>query len=321
MPHDSNPRRNGAHPAGSPGLPAVVVCAALGFAGIAGRALPGARPPRGPREEAPVVRVYPSARSVAGRELHAYVFPPPAGSPAPRPALLFFHPGGWVSGAPEWTFDLARRFSRLGVVSVAVEYRLSGETATPIDALEDTCAAFRWVRRNAASLGIDPHRVGGYGISAGGQLAAAAAGPGCGNAGGAGNAGDGEAGPDLLLLWSPMLDVAKNDFFQELLRGHGSPADFSPAQHMPAHPVPADIVAGEVDSLSLLPDVRGYCAAVTANGGRCDLQVFPGVGHLLTRNLAEQETNHPDVDPAVRETALRGQERFLCEIWRLSCPG
>lgn len=47
-------------------------------------------------------------------------------------------------------------------------------------------------------------------------------------------------------------------------------------------------------------------------GGICELSVYPGVGHLLTRNLADQESNF-DPHPEFREDGKARQERFLRE--------
>ena len=49
---------------------------------------------------------------------------------------------------------------------------------------------------------------------------------------------------------------------------------------------------------------------MNAGGGRCDLAVYPGVGHLLTRNLTNQESNF-DPDPASRDDGNARQLAFL----------
>jgi acetyl esterase/lipase len=46
-------------------------------------------------------------------------------------------------GSADWTFEAARRFADLGVVAVSVDYRLSQGAITPIDAVDETRAAFR----------------------------------------------------------------------------------------------------------------------------------------------------------------------------------
>jgi acetyl esterase len=267
-----------------------------------------ARPPAAKPVE-PVRQVY---REVDGRSLPAYAFAPAASRPAP--AILLFHGGGWVSGEAAWTFDAARRFQRLGLVAVAIEYRLaegpSEGKITPIEQLDDTCAAFHWVRENAASLGVDPAKVAGYGVSAGGHLVAAAATLGCGNR--EGQLANG--GPDAMLLLSPAVDAADDGWFTKLLQGRAGARDYSPVDHVPAHLAPTILVQGTEDNVTPTAAARRFCAEATAKGNRCDLHVYPGVGHLLTRDLKNQEQNS-GADPKLRADALAKQEQFLRELW------
>ncbi len=153
-------------------------------------------------------------RKVGTHVLSAYVFPP-AGASRQMPAILLFHGGGWQSGNPEWTFSAARRFAALGLVAIAVEYRLSNGKVTPIDALADTCAAFAWVGDHARHLHIDRKKLIGYGVSAGGHLVASAATVGCPPAGESGRIQD---VPAALILSSPALDMASDRWFASLLQ-------------------------------------------------------------------------------------------------------
>ncbi len=62
-----------------------------------------------------------------------------------------------------------------GYATFSIEYRLfvSGDEATLWPAqLDDVQLAVRWVRANADTYGVDPDRVGAFGYSSGGQLAA-----------------------------------------------------------------------------------------------------------------------------------------------------
>jgi acetyl esterase/lipase len=97
-----------------------------------------------------------------------------------RPLLVYVHGGGWAMGNsrglaafadfPAVLADLAAR----GYAVAAVNYRLKSEATFPAQS-QDVDAAIRWLRANAAAYGIDPTRVGVFGDSAGGHLAAMAA--------------------------------------------------------------------------------------------------------------------------------------------------
>jgi acetyl esterase/lipase len=92
-----------------------------------------------------------------------------------QPAVVTIHGGGYVIGSYDMDSPVLDRWCPgLGVVGVSVEYRLAPETPYP-GPLEDCYAALRWTYDNATDLGIDKDRIGIYGLSAGGGLAAALA--------------------------------------------------------------------------------------------------------------------------------------------------
>jgi len=243
-------------------------------------------------------------REIDGQKLKAFMFVPPGGIPGGQTsAVLLFHGGAWTMGSADWTFEAARRFAALGMVAVSVDYRLSRGSITPIEAVDDVRAAFRWVRRHATEFHIDPKRVAGYGVSAGGQLVAVAA-----QVGFPGDGIDGTSSrPDLLLLWSPAVFAPSH-----LLQGRGSASDHSPMRHAGAATPPTCIVNGDKDTVTPLPDARDFRDRVVRAGGVCELHVYPGVGHLLTRNIANQLSDF-DPDPAFRADGYTQFERFLRE--------
>ncbi len=102
---------------------------------------------------------------------------PVDGAPANAvlPALVFFHGGGWTMGDLDTHDVLCRQLCiGAGVVVVAVDYRMGPEHRFPA-AVDDSIEATRWLRAQAAALGIDSTRVAVGGDSAGGNLAAVVA--------------------------------------------------------------------------------------------------------------------------------------------------
>jgi acetyl esterase/lipase len=96
----------------------------------------------------------------------------PDGVDGALPALVTIHGGGYVIGSYDMDTPLLDRWcQRLGIVGVSVEYRLAPDAPYP-GPLEDCYAALRWTFDHADELGIDSSRIGIYGVSAGGGLAA-----------------------------------------------------------------------------------------------------------------------------------------------------
>ena len=89
------------------------------------------------------------------------------------PAAVYgIHGGGFISGNLDTEHGMYVTLAReLGVVVVAVDYRLAPETPFP-GPLEDVYAGLLWVAKHADELGIDPQRIASYGASAGGGLCA-----------------------------------------------------------------------------------------------------------------------------------------------------
>ncbi len=88
---------------------------------------------------------------------------------AKTPVIVWIHGGGWQKGnKSEWP---AITLVDKGYAVASINYRLSGEAKFPAQ-IHDAKAAVRWIRENADKYNIDPNRIGAWGQSAGGHLAA-----------------------------------------------------------------------------------------------------------------------------------------------------
>lgn len=96
-----------------------------------------------------------------------------------RPAIAFFHGGGWAYGKPEEFADIAAHYAERGIVCFLIDYRLCinpdgsipNPNITPVECTKDARSALRWIRQHAQEFQIDPGKIAAFGQSAGGQLA------------------------------------------------------------------------------------------------------------------------------------------------------
>ena len=238
--------------------------------------------------------------------LFAHVFRPAGPVPATgRAAIVILHGGGWEVGEPSWMYGLASHYTQRGMVAVPVQYRLSNQKdVSPIEALDDVRTAIRFLRANAQRLGIDPSRIAAYGTSAGGHLAAAAAlvAP----------AGDSGA-PNLLVLSSPAVAAATDNWFRRLVGTRANPATLSPDSLVRPGAPPALLLQGEKDLITPLAGAQGFCARMQRVRATCELITYPNVGHLFARNLdhRSQEQGPRNSDPEVGAAARAAADRFL----------
>jgi acetyl esterase/lipase len=109
-----------------------------------------------------------------GHDLYLDLMIPNESTEQPRAVIVWIHGGGWTSA------DLNKKYRptkalidacKAGFVCVSIDYRLVTEKPFPAP-IEDCKCAIRFLKAHAQELGIDPERIGVWGESAGGQLAA-----------------------------------------------------------------------------------------------------------------------------------------------------
>jgi acetyl esterase/lipase len=142
------------------------------------------------------------------------VYHPPAGVTPKKMAIIHLFGGGFFAGNKNagYIVNDVRALGRLGYTNVSANYRLQTQGSWPAQ-IHDTKAAIRWVRANAAKIGIEPNRIAIAGYSAGGMLSLLAAGTNGmaefeGNVGNSGVSSDVQAGIGVYPLASAQTAAA-----------------------------------------------------------------------------------------------------------------
>lgn len=217
-------------------------------------------------------RVY---KKVGDRELRLFIGRPDDWQAGDRrPAIVFFHGGGWVNGSPNQFNEHSAYFASRGLVCIQVEYRLIKNEA-PLVCIQDARSAMRWVRSHAAELGIDPMRIASAGGSAGGHLAA--------HVGMVDVLDDPKdalavsAKSNAMLLFNPVLDNGPGQFGATKV-GDRYP-EFSPAHNISHDDPPAILFLGSEDKLIPVSVLETFTTRMKASGVPCFLHVYAGQGH------------------------------------------
>lgn len=88
-----------------------------------------------------------------------------------RPGIVFIHGGAWQSGSKDKPPQVVSDLAKAGFVSFSINYRLIPQAAWPAQ-INDCKAAIRWIRLHASEFGVEENKIGVWGVSAGGHLAA-----------------------------------------------------------------------------------------------------------------------------------------------------
>ncbi len=236
-------------------------------------------------------------RKIGDTELKVWIFDPAQKSAKPRPAIVFFFGGGWTGGTPTQFEPQSRHLADRGMIAIVADYRVkTRQDAKPADCVSDAKACVRWVRANAARLGIDPERIAVGGGSAGGHLAAAVA-----TLPGLDTAKDDKSVsclPNALVLFNPATVLAP---FPGLdLKGFGvglskekfgcEPEEISPLHHVKKGTPPTIIFHGKADTTVPYSTVEKFAEVMKATGNRCDLVGYEGQPHGFFNKSKYAET-------------------------------
>jgi acetyl esterase/lipase len=207
----------------------------------------------------------------------------PQGNGNARAAVVLVHGGAWQGGDKTEFGEQGARLAQAGFVAVSVTYRLAPEHPWPAQ-LDDVRAAVAWLRapEQVRELGIDPHRIGMIGGSAGGQLAGLIGTEGTG-------ALDRGSRVAVVVSWSGLMDMVTietpgfdADLFDCVDLGClGIAADASPMTHVDATDAPMLLVNGSNDPIVHASQATDMAAVLASAGVDHDILVVPGPAHSI----------------------------------------
>jgi acetyl esterase len=217
---------------------------------------------------------------VAPEPMRLHVFKPAGWSASDRrPAWIHFFGGGFLNGTPLQSAGYGRNAAQLGLVGIAVDYRVKNRHGTDASqCVADARAALHWVQTHAAELGLDPQRVVVSGSSAGGHLAlwtAITATP-----WGSDPAKAPLHKPVALILLSAASDTSEvTGQRAERFAGHG--AHLSPAQHLDPRMPPVLAFHGDADPVVPYRYAVALDEKLRESGNDSELVTLPGGAHNL----------------------------------------
>lgn len=237
--------------------------------------------PSGPGKEieAPAgVRAYRNVEYKTGLLLDVFV---PAGEP--KPMVVWIHGGAWLGGNKESA--PVRSLTEQGFAVASIRYRLSQEAPMPAQ-IEDCLDAIRYLRAQARQYGYNATKVGVWGASAGGHLAALV-----------GTQGEGAAKVHAVVDWFGPTQLRRMGMWPSVM-DHDSPASpesrllggpvqqnaklaeaASPLRYVSADDAPFFIQHGDADPLVPLEQSELLAAALAAAKVEVQMEVLPRAGH------------------------------------------
>ena len=144
---------------------ALILCCLLFFAKFVG-AQTAATPPDGIAVKREIVY-----SKIEKRDLHILLARP---NPLPKgdlPVVIYLHGGAWRNGSHENLASGAWLLAKRGFAVAAVEFRSSDDAIYPAQ-IDDCRTAVGFLKKNAKNYSLDSRKIGVYGVSTGGHLAA-----------------------------------------------------------------------------------------------------------------------------------------------------
>ena len=250
-------------------------------------------------------------KKVDDRELKLYVTQPADWkSGDSRPAIVFFHGGGWTGGSPGQFTEHSKYLVTRGMVCVQVQYRLLDKKGSepPVTCCRDAKSAMRWVRSRAVEFGIDPNRIASGGGSAGGHLAAFV-----GMVEGTDDPTDDtkvSARSNAMCLFNPVFDNGPDGWGAKRV-GDRFP-EFSPFHNVTKDDPPGIVFLGSSDSLVPVKTAHDFKQKMSDAGVKSEVHIFEGMPHGFFNH--GRNGNKPYYETVV------AMDRFLASLGWIEGP-
>lgn len=216
-------------------------------------------------------------KTIGDITLQLHVFYPEGHTSADhRPAIVFFHGGGWNNGSPSSFYPHAHYLASRGMVAISAEYRLRDTHGTsPRKVVFDGKSAMRWIREHASELGINPDMLAAGGGSAGGHIAAAVATLPLFN-----DPRDNlsiSTVPQALVLFNPVFDNGPDGYGHDRVREYWE--HFSPLHNIGPDIPPTLVMLGTEDHLVPVATAEAFRDRMVAYGVKSELILYDGAQH------------------------------------------
>jgi acetyl esterase/lipase len=212
-------------------------------------------------------------KSIDGFDLDAHIFIPKDIKPNEyRPAIVYFHGGGFSGGKPDWHFG----YNKNGFVAVTIEYRTYDRYGVmPFEAISDAKSAIRWIRKNSKELHIDNSKIVASGNSAGAALVVTTA---------LLDSLD-EPNEDLKISSKPdamILNASGYDQTNKFgpVKDKNRLAKVSGINLVKPNAPPCLVIHGSDDWGIPISEANEFVAKMRANGNICEFKILEGAGHV-----------------------------------------
>lgn len=105
------------------------------------------------------------------RDLYLDILRPKQTGKRVLPVIIWIHGGAWKTGDKSSGMTMLPYLAKAGYLCVMVQYRFCSEAIFPAQ-IEDCKCAVRFLRAHSRKYGLNPDKIGVWGSSAGGHLAA-----------------------------------------------------------------------------------------------------------------------------------------------------